>query len=96
MTYLSTYLRRQVLFYIFKFADGSLLLTLYVVHTLVSRMTNPVRLFFPRKKFPASMYILFYSLLMKIPCAFLYFWTFMPCCTLIREIGYSGHWMYVF
>ena len=53
--------------------------------TLVSRITDPVRLFSLRKNFQPVCLIRDYCLLLKIPCTFSYFWNFIPCCTLIWD-----------
>ena len=51
--------------------------------------------YFLRKKILHVCLIRDYCLLQKIPCIFIYFWTFIPCCMLIRDSWLFGTLEYI-
>lgn len=72
----------------------NLIFTLFVLCTLVSQITDAVRLFFTKKFFQPLCFILDCCLWLKSPCTFIIL-PFLPCCTLIRDIQLLGTLEYI-
>ena len=71
----------------------NLIFTLFVLCTLVSQITDAVRLFFTKKFFQPLCFILDCCLWLKSPCTFIIL-PFLPC-TLIRDIQLLGTLEYI-
>ena len=90
-SYSSCELNEEIYFSNFKSAKIWILFLFYVLSFFkkgdtIQRGTlfKEIR-YFLRKKILHVCLIRDYCLLQKIPCTFIYFWTFIPCCMLIRD-----------